>query len=225
MYKRQGSDFPELEGILKQISDQGIGSVTKQQETRLKNWRRKASELRSAWKLFDRDHEVPKDFATFVWAFGKLNDAIENDLPDMGIEYVAKILNGATFADLASRVQTFRAAEPKTVLGKVIENLRKVDLIMQGETVTVSEFHDVRKLMKDIMNFYKLRSATRLSAEVYATADWLHRLNKKLGDLHDDWLASALQGQINYHEHRVAFPPDIARDIREFLSVAHGQPL
>ncbi len=221
----EGSDFPKLEAILQKAAEKGIKGLSESQILKLKDWRRKASELRSAWALFDRDHAIPSGFGDFVRDFGRLNDAVANDVNKMGKNYAKKLLEGDSFKDLATRIRKFKPAEPATVLGKLVQNLKEVQRLMEAPTVTVEEFHEVRKLMKDAMNFYKLRGANRLTPEIYAAADWLHRLNLKLGELHDGWLAAALQEQVDHEKQRVAFPPEIARDIRKFVARALEQPL
>lgn len=190
---------------------------------RMKALRKLAITVRSGFIVFDEKHKVPKRFERFAKAFGKLNDALEFDADRLVPDLADRLLDAAGRQDISRDLESFEAASPKSVERRMSELREEILTLAKERTMSVHDFHEVRKLLKHVLVSVQMAQAIEPSTEKKLTFDYLTVLNDALGNLRQGALEADLQSREqgekppNDEEVRQELPANLHRSIIDAL--------
>lgn len=211
--------------LLKQGSRKGFTQITPEQIRTLKVTRKKAATLRSVLQIFSKKHELPEDFGAFVRDLGKINDLLAAEKFDEAQPLAKKVLQEEKQVDFDGLLKQTTLASPKSTLKYLEEIKNEAAGIMKNKKVTIEEFHEVRKILKEFLYFYQIKAQSSVDAaadpSVQQSVIYLFDLNEQLGELNDDLTAEVLNGQANKNKTKIRFPEDARKLILHFLENSH----
>lgn len=190
-FEKSLGDGSRLSEVLTKLSRGGkADSAT---EAELKALRKLAIILRSDFIVLDENHEVPDSFERFTKAFGKLNDAIEFKAQKLIPDLAARVLELAEPRKLARDLDRFGAASPKSVEKTIIRLRTDIVELASGGTLSVHDFHEVRKLLKHVLTFVQTAQSFDPTPEKTFAFQYMSALNDALGGLRQDALESQVR--------------------------------
>lgn len=220
------ADLAELKTVLMTIRESGLADITPEQKVLINRFRQDTSFLRSVFQTSSKGHISPEKFAKFVRDFGHLKDMVNIGEGIQAQKAAKKLLKKFIDVDFASLLKDVKPASRKSVkkyFTAIIENTRE---IMEKRVMEVDELHDVRKNLRDILRFMQIQSELKISSDVRLNADknqgdseqidFLKKLNKKLGEVCDDYAAQIIRGQIT-ETTLVEFPDKLRSRVEWFL--------
>lgn len=140
--------------------------------------------VKSVFVLFDETHMAPQIVRQFTNRTGRLKDTSDvavrqlltdeirgyiHNLPSIGITGQMLFVNPETFRDHYDRLVT------------------SVSVTSKLPRLTVSQFHQIRKWTRHIMNLYRLSGSIDPSADTVRTYRFLSDINSTLGKQHDSY--------------------------------------
>lgn len=220
------ADLAELKTILMTIRESGLADITAEQRVLINRFRQDTSFLRSVFQTSSKEHESPNKFANFVRDFGHLKDMVNIGEGVKAQKAAKKLLKKFVEVDFDGLLKDIEPASKKSVkkyFEAIIKDTRK---IMSKQAMEVDELHDVRKNMRDILRFMQIQSELKINGEVRLNADkndgdneqidFLKKLNKKLGEVCDDYAAQIIRGEIT-DVTLVEFPEKLRNRVEWFL--------
>ncbi len=192
---------------------------TMESKATLKRVRKYGQLIRSAYQIFSENHKIPKDLDRFVTDLGHLNDYIEGDIAKL-IPKQVKIVQKdfAAIRDVDWERQ-FAPAKRKSTQKYMDERVSELSSDLEKKKFTAKEFHEVRLLLKNLMNLYFFRSAFDDSKETLAVYKFLLQLNQDMGSVHDDLVLQDHQGKIDYESHKLKLSQSTREKISALLSL------
>lgn len=201
-----------LEENLNAIKDTGV--VKKDSLVRLKAIRKAAAMLRSSFESFNQGHKIPKSLQEFTKIFGGLNDALEAKTKSAAIARAKELLNVLDSNKLHKDIKDFTPLKStkteKFFLGLLEDILETAD----HKVITVEEFHEMRKSLKQFLNIYLLLPQTR---EAIEAGTYLTTLNEELGNIHDLIVKEDLKGKLDYDKVKIRLRRSLRLSIKNFL--------
>ncbi|MES2803363.1 MAG: hypothetical protein V4654_12785 [Bdellovibrionota bacterium] len=219
------ADLAGLKTILMTIRDTGLSTITPEQKLRINRFRQDTSFLRSVFQTSSKEHASPEKYAKFVRDFGHLKDMVnigESAQAQIAAKKLIKKFRDVDFAALLKDIKPASRKSVKEYFEAIIKDTRK---IMEKRVMTVDELHNVRKNMRDILRFMQIQHELK-SGEVRLNVDknegdneqinFLKKLNKKLGEVCDDYAAQIIRGEIT-DVTQVEFPDKMRNRVEWFL--------
>ena len=220
------ADLAELKTVLMTIRESGLADVTPEQKVLINRFRQDTSFLRSVFQTSSKEHISPEKFAKFVRDFGHLKDMVNIGEGIQAQKAAKKLLKKFIEVDFASLLKDIKPASRKSVKKYFEAIIKDTREIMEKRVMEVDELHDVRKNMRDILRFMQIQSELKLSSDVRLNADknqgdneqidFLKKLNKKLGEVCDDYAAQIIRGEIT-DATLVEFPDKLRSRVEWFL--------
>lgn len=214
-------EFSALPPLLKKIEKGSISSLTSNEVASLKSFRKYALIMRTGFELFSDAHSAPAALDDFVTDLGHLNDDIaikdeegaHNDAHDLRDE--ADTLSNL---DLRSK---FKPASRGSAEDYVEDRIETIEKVMEKKRVKATQFHEVRKIVKELMSIYRFKIAVESDATA-ATADqkiydFLFQLNEDMGLVHDDLVAQDFHQKIDYDDYKLSIPLRVRQRINAIL--------
>lgn len=221
------ADLAELKTVLLTIRESGLADLTTEQKDMINRFRQDTSFLRSVFQTSSKAHESPDKFAKFVRDFGHLKDMVNIGEGVKAQKAAKKILKKFIEVDFEGLLKDVKPASKKSVKKYFVAIIKDTQEIMEKQFMEVDELHDVRKNMRDILRFMQIQSELRISGDVRLNADknegdneqidFLKRLNKKLGEVCDDYAGQIIRGEIT-DTTLVEFPEKMRSRVEWFLN-------
>lgn len=220
------ADLVELKTILMTIRESGLADITPEQKVMINKFRQDTSFLRSVFQTSSKKHISPEKYAKFVRDFGHLKDMVNIGEGIQAQKAAKKLLKKFAEVDFEGLLKDIKPASRKSVKKYFEAIITDTRQIMSKQVMEVDELHDVRKNMRDILRFMQIQSELKISGEVRLNADknegdneqidFLKKLNKKLGEVCDDYAAQIIRGEIT-ETTLVEFPEKIRNRVEWFL--------
>lgn len=220
------ADLVELKTILMTIRESGLADITPEQKVMINKFRQDTSFLRSVFQTSSKKHISPEKYAKFVRDFGHLKDMVNIGEGIQAQKAAKKLLKKFAEVDFEGLLKDIKPASKKSVKKYFEAIITDTRQIMSKQAMEVDELHDVRKNMRDILRFMQIQSELKISGEVRLNADknegdneqidFLKKLNKKLGEVCDDYAAQIIRGEIT-ETTLVEFPEKIRNRVEWFL--------
>ena len=220
------ADVIELKTALLTIADSGLTNITPEQVTMINKFRQDTSFLRSVFQTNSKEHISPKKFAKFVRDFGHLKDMVNINEGVQAKDAAQKLLLKFAQLNLEALLKDIKPASKKSVKKYFKAIIKDTARIMKKQTMEVDELHDVRKNMRDILRFMQAQNELSGQGKVTlnneqrsddtAQIDFLKKLNKKLGEVCDDYAAQIIRGEIT-DTTLVEFPDKMRSRVEWFL--------
>ncbi|AZZ36532.1 hypothetical protein CIK05_06925 [Bdellovibrio sp. qaytius] len=220
------ADVIELKTALLTIADSGLTELTREQVVMINKFRQDTSFMRSVFQTNSKEHISPRKYATFVRDFGHLKDMVNINEGAQAKDAAQKLLLKFAQLDLDTLLKDIKPASKKSVkkyFKAVIKNTRR---IMKKYSMEVDELHDVRKNMRDILRFMQAQNELNGDGKINLSAgersddtaqiDFLKKLNRKLGEVCDDYAAQIIRGEIT-DTTLVEFPEKMRSRVEWFL--------
>ncbi|MCM2352518.1 MAG: hypothetical protein NDI63_02800 [Pseudobdellovibrio sp.] len=220
------ADLAELKTVLMTIRESGLADITPEQKVMINKFRQDTSFLRSVFQTSSKKHISPEKYAKFVRDFGHLKDMVNIGEGVQAQKAAKKLLKKFVEVDFEGLLKDIKPASRKSVKKYFEAIITDTRLIMSKQVMEVDELHDVRKNMRDILRFMQIQSELKISGEVRLNADknegdneqidFLKKLNKKLGEVCDDYAAQIIRGEIT-DTTLVEFPEKLRNRVEWFL--------
>lgn len=220
------ADLAELKTILMTIRESGLADITAEQKVIINKFRQDTSFLRSVFQTSSKEHASPNKFANFVRDFGHLKDMVNIGEGVKARQAAKKLLKKFVEVDFDGLLKDVKPASRKSVKKYFEAIIKDTREIMSKQQMEVDELHDVRKNMRDILRFMQIQSELKVSGEVRLNADknegdndqidFLKKLNKKLGEVCDDYAGQIIRGEIT-EATLVEFPEKLRNRVEWFL--------
>lgn len=220
------ANLTELQTILMTISESGLADITLEQKIIINKFRQDTSFLRSVFQTSSKKHASPKKFAHFVRDFGHLKDMV-NIGEGVKAQLAAKmLLRKIIEVDFQGLLQNVKPASRKSVKKYFEDIIQDTREIMAKQQMEVDELHDVRKNMRDILRYMQIQNEFKIGGEARLNADrnegdnaqidFLKKLNRKLGEICDDYAGQIIRGEIT-DSTLVEFPEKLRYRVEWFL--------
>ena len=220
------ADVIELKTVLLTIADTGLADVTPEQKVMINKFRQDTSFLRSVFQTNSTKHISPKKFAKFVRDFGHLKDMVNINESAQAKEAAQDLLLKFAQVDLNKLLKDVKPASKKSVKKYFKAIIKDTRRIMKKHEMEVDELHDVRKNLRDILRFmqtqHELQGGEKASfsneqrTDDSTQIDFLKKLNKKLGEVCDEYAAQIIRGEIE-DTTLVEFPDKMRSRVEWFL--------
>ncbi len=220
------ADLAELKTVLMTIRESGLADITPEQKVMINKFRQDTSFLRSVFQTSSKEHISPEKYAKFVRDFGHLKDMVNIGEGVQAQKAAKKLLKKFAEVDFEGLLKDIKPASRKSVKKYFEAIIKDTREIMSKQVMEVDELHDVRKNMRDILRFMQIQSELKISGEVRLNADkndgdneqidFLKKLNKKLGEVCDDYAAQIIRGEIS-DTTLVEFPEKLRNRVEWFL--------
>lgn len=186
---------------------------------KLKDIRKHGAILRAAYQSLDDSHLAPRPLDRFIAVFGKLNDAIENKVPDdvrVQAERLVRLLEPEKVVKLDSVLAKFKPTTKASFDHYIDGALSHVAVSVQADELSAQGFHDVRKSLKNVLAVvHLLEDGAEETKRTHATYKHLFALNDKLGAMHDELVRKDLKGGGNYKDMKIAVPKVLRQSITD----------
>jgi CHAD domain-containing protein len=96
--------------------------------------------------------------------------------------------------------------------------LKDIKNDLQKKELQAEEFHDLRKMLKSMMNLYFFRLAVEENEQNQRIFQYLLQLNKDMGDIHDELVMQDNRGEIDYEDYKLTLPRSIREKILAVLN-------
>lgn len=220
------ADLAELKSVLMTIRESGLADVTPEQKVMINRFRQDTSFLRSVFQTSSKEHISPEKYAKFVRDFGHLKDMVNIGEGVQAQKAAKKLLKKFVEVDFEGLLKDIKPASKKSVKKYFEAIIKDTREIMAKQVMEVDELHDVRKNMRDILRFMQIQSELKIHSDVRLNADknegdneqidFLKKLNKKLGEVCDDYAAQIIRGEIT-DTTLVEFPEKLRNRVEWFL--------
>lgn len=220
------ADLVELKTVLMTIRESGLADITPEQKVMINRFRQDTSFLRSVFQTSSKQHISPEKYAKFVRDFGHLKDMVNIGEGVQAQKAAKKLLKKFVEVDFEGLLKDIKPASKKSVKKYFEAIIKDTREIMAKQVMEVDELHDVRKNMRDILRFMQIQSELKIHSDVRLNADknegdneqidFLKKLNKKLGEVCDDYAAQIIRGEIT-DTTLVEFPEKLRNRVEWFL--------
>ena len=208
-------DRATLRQILKTIKKSGLTDLTEEQKEFIIKFRQNTSFLRSIFQTSDEQHESPKQFADFVRDFGVLKDLLLMEDSFSAKHQAKKILHKYSDLDFDELLQDSTPASKKSVKKYFKSILENTEKIMNLETITVDQVHEVRKNLRDVLRYMQIQNEVANAVDSPQIL-FLKKINSKLGEICDENAALILKGEVT-EDTAFDFPVKIRPRVEYFL--------
>lgn len=205
----------DFKKYLKGLRDSGLDYLDKNLTEELKELRGRANKVRTAFYVFDEAHEAPEEFAKFVSNFGKLNDAIASKNNKKIKQRAEKTLElFKEIEDLSLKENFNPLSESK--FRKYLESLSlKMSGMVTQKTITVEEFHVIRKDLKQIHSSYD--AILSLNEIDSPTSALLGDLIEEMGKLNDVYTDIEITKLMELEDHTIKLPGMMRKNFADTL--------
>jgi hypothetical protein len=184
----------------------------------LKRARKYGQLIRSSFEIFSEDHKAPKDLSRFVTDLGHLNDYLEGDIANLIPEQIKAVKKDLAAIHDTDWEKKFTPAKKKSIQEFIDDQIGELSSDLEKKKLKAKEFHEIRLLLKSLMNLYFFRSAFDESAETLMIYKFLLQLNQDMGLIHDDLVIQDNRGEIDYEQYKLKLSPSIREKISALLS-------
>jgi hypothetical protein len=202
-------DLRQLKSLLKDIRDDGGVHISRADRKYLKEFRKAVLGLRAMYRLLSDKHKAHKSLDGFTRVLGELNDHIrqaareETKSKRREIEDVISGEAGELVGLMKDKEDLFtRDVDPVTIKSFVSDQAERLDWLeatlaesdadFQKSGLRVSDYHDIRKRMREYAAFFKVLEAMDPNIGNSLVAGMLSNLNRRMGGVKDGLLASGL---------------------------------
>jgi hypothetical protein len=186
----------------------------------LKATRKKALALRSAYRLLTNDRWMPPSFKDFTKDLGELNDEISKwDMKKKPSDALVKLAKKIQ-KDLAkskSFTRGYESASAEGFLAIQRANLENLKRWVNNPRLTVDEYHDIRKSIRDYMYLFDLLNNETPKQEYASVQGFLAVLSKRMGGIKDGLLNND-DGKPHGDE-PTQIDPDSRRELLDFVAL------
>ena len=203
--------------LLKKATRKSFVNLTPEQIQTLKVTRKKSATLRSVLQIFSKQHEPPEDFSDFVRDLGKMNDLLAVEKFEEAQALAKKVAQEQSHVHFYELVKQTKLASPTSTLKYLEEIKDEATKIMKNKKVTIDEYHEVRKILKEFLYFYQVKAQNNSDPALQKSLLYLFDLNEQLGELNDDLTAEVLNGRATKTKTKIRFPDDARELILHFL--------
>ena len=203
---------------LKGLRDGGSDYVDKNLTNELKELRGRANKVRTSFYVFDETHEAPEAFAKFVASFGKLNDAIaSNNHKKIKLRAEKTLALFKETEDLSIK-KSFEALNEDQFRNYLEELNKKMTTLLKKSSISVDEFHEIRKDLKQIHSSYDaILSLKGIKNEDSATSMLLDDLIDQMGKLTDVYTDIEITHLLELEDHTIKIPVQMEKNLRKTL--------
>jgi hypothetical protein len=126
---------------------------------------------------------------------------VKKDIKNLDVEKLETLMKPATQKSARSYLKTLR---------------KEAREILKEKTVSLKNYHEVRKILKEFMTYYYLRD--ELNNEVPGKEyQYLFHLNDELGLLNDQFTYQIINGLAHRKKTEIEFPADLKSKVHYFL--------
>jgi len=207
---------------LKIIVNEGIGNGT------VKQWINEIAELRklgiileSAYMLFDDSHFCHPEIYDLMRLFGRLRDGIDkkNKRKRKSLRVYQHL---ETHLSFFQHRLVFNPSSAEGYSNFYHKLLSEVKAYLSQDSLSLIDYHRLRKRIRRLMNAFQLAAVARPEKiEVVGIFQYLHSLDKNMGNYHDELLAE--HGKDERGSLRVTIDEVIKRRIQSFLDLQDHQ--
>jgi hypothetical protein len=183
----------------------------------LKRTRKYGQLIRSAFQVFSEDHKIPKKLDLFVVDLGRLNDYIEGKVTRKISQETEVVKTDLVAIDGMNWIDKFSPAKKSSIqdfIGGKMDDLRDT---LENKKFTAHEFHEIRLMLKNLMNLYFFRAAFDEGEDSKRIYQFVLQLNQEMGEIHDDLVLKDNQGEIDYDRYKLKLPQSIRKKILALL--------
>lgn len=180
-----------------------------------KEVRKAAQYLRTTYLIFDRAHEEPESFHTFVWNLGQLKDTFW--IPEKSNAHVSILANLLSFSANWEDF-TIRPDSIEMILVYAKQPLDRARALVEQGELPAEDFHHLRKKLRLFANIYTLAVKYGRLGKVKEMKDLLVEINDELGDINDEMVNKSLLGEKRYEENVVSLGFSLAQKITALLT-------
>jgi len=153
--------------------------------------------LRTAYRMFDQSHDFPDDFGQLIYEMGQVTDIIRiSKVKSATIPPHDPPLQRDKFFERISALKfDFTPSTPGGFYKKYYSILDRNIPTITKENLSLEELHDMRrKCLRHISNVFQLASLRTLDPTLISIFNYLHSLDKELGDYKDVYEEIAWSG-------------------------------
>lgn len=200
---------------LKGLRENGLDYLDKNVTTELKELRGRANKVRTAFYVFDETHEAPEEFRSFVAQFGKLNDAIASKNNKKIKLRAVKTLDAFKEIEEVSLKKSFAPLSEKK-FRSYLETLNgKINLLLEQKTISVEDYHTLRKDLKQIHSSYEaILSFNDIAHEESATSLLLDDLIDQMGKLNDIYTDLEITKAMELEDHTLKLSAEMRKNFK-----------
>jgi hypothetical protein len=217
-------DPEQMIQLAQKLENGGYFRLTPEAKIELKTRRKEAAILRGAFAILSETHEVPAAIHAYARDFGKLNDAIENELPELVAQYASHFRKSVNAAGIRLALEKFAPTSRVSFERHLSLLLESIRAQAAESSLPLVKFHEMRKNLKEIMNFFFLSERVGSTPEIKAAYDFLYELNEDLGLMHDEMVAGSLRGEIEYDTQTIQVSRRLRNGIKRFLEKLDQAP-
>lgn len=186
-----------------------------QQRGELKHLRKYGLVLRSAYQMLDQRHVAPNKHWKLMKLLGEVNDAYFTPYKAETSERTAQFVEDAY---QNSESMEFVPAMHDSFVTHYEINLERIKELSQEKTLSASDYHSMRKLLRNYMNLFRLSGMITHDPRTREICKYMQSLNDDLGVTQDNLTQQHLEGSLNYHTAQVCVPGDITKKIQAFIN-------
>ncbi len=220
--KRWHKVYNEIDrSLLEKFSKGEIGELDPKLAEQINQWRNEATYMRSAYHLFSEDHKAPKALKNFVRQFGKLKDVIKHSVIDKIQTESADLLTKIQKYDQTLNTKVVNFSDRPSSLQFFHEATEEIKKLFLQETVSIEEYHKVKKSSRELGVFFELMAVNILGKEegffLYrAVSKEFFDVNDIMTEIHDAYIKDQLLG-LNPNDH-VAIPNKAKETLNRIFS-------
>lgn len=186
-----------------------------EQYKKLKKIRKYASLLRGSYVMLDSRQMAPQKHWKFTKLLGQLNDRYETSFDGDARESLCTFIENEYST---SEGLDFFPATNQQFAENYNNKLSQVKTLTELPEVTAREHHEIRKLLRNYMNLFRLSGTITGDEDMGTRGRYLQALNDELGDKRNDLVPKLIQGEIDYKSTLVEIPFDTQRRIGKFIA-------
>ena len=160
--------------------------ISKKKAKELIKARRLSLVLRSTFYLFANDHTPPPAFDDFVRYFGKMNGKLADGKAKKAADYASRVMGHLVSGDFNANKYDPPLANIESFKTFMAELKTKILKAATTETMSIDDYHDLRKWVRDIKILFDLQHEMEPTPDTKATVRYLELLNTLLGDSKDE---------------------------------------
>lgn len=190
------------------------GSREKDVYRYFKNVRKPGLIMRSSFRYDDKEGGVPKELLLFLKKLGKFNDAFYSNYGNEALSIVLELL--------PTLPQGLFERNPQELIQALQQLHSDLEFILiqcphnRTEALPVKKFHQLRIMLKHIMNVFQLRAFQSGDQNLKECFAYLHEIVSNLGDIHDNVIQNTLGDRDSYKSSQVTLTAVQIHKIKSF---------
>jgi hypothetical protein len=214
----RGFDKEKIQTLLDQVRNGE--TLTKDEQTEMKNVRVRIRLLRSAYAAFDKTHAAPEAIDELTTSMGHLQDDLsagDLKLAQKEAKNLSDLFGKKSMKAISNELDEFRSASGKSFRKWVRSQADEIEELTSKPQVTPKQFHETRKAVTRLLAVVDVINAVEPTRSSLELGDYLSSLNTQMGDIHDDLVEEKIQGAIDYEKDKMEFPADIRRQLEALV--------